>query len=184
MQRISILLFLLVFSFAGAVQAQAPAPKPDPELRKLSVQLGHWTYEGKYKPGPLVGPGGNFTGDFTGQMILGGFFFQGRWTEKGPTGEERGLEIDGYDSVNRDFASNWYMSDGSRFSGVLTFAGNTYTYVGKLIAAEKEYQFKVTYVLAPDLTTATEKGEISTDGKTWTLFGEEKWTKAQPAAKN
>ena len=54
MQRISILLFLLVFCSATAMQAQAPAPKPDPEVKKLHVWVGHWTYEGEYKPGPLA----------------------------------------------------------------------------------------------------------------------------------
>jgi hypothetical protein len=52
MRRISLLLFLLVFCSATAMQAQAPAPKPGPEAKKLSVYLGHWTYEGESKPGP------------------------------------------------------------------------------------------------------------------------------------
>jgi len=59
MQRISALLFLLVFCFATAMQAQAP--KPDPEMKKLGVLVGHWTYEGEYKPGPL-GPGSKIVG--------------------------------------------------------------------------------------------------------------------------
>jgi hypothetical protein len=183
MTRVSVLLFLLLFCFATAMQAQAPAPKPDPEVKKLSVELGHWTYGGEYKPGPLVGQGGKFTGDATCQMILGGFFLQCQWAEKWPAGEGRGLEIDGYDPVNKNFSSAMYFDDGSRFSGVLTFAGNTYTYVGKLAATGKQYQFKASFVLAPDLKSATEKSELSTDGKTWTPFGEEKWTKAAPVPK-
>jgi len=47
----------------------------------------------------------------------------------------------------------------------------------------KQYQLKENFILAPDLTTATDKSEISVDGKTWTTFGETKWTKVQPAAK-
>lgn len=56
MQRISLLFAVLVVWFIAAVQAQAPVPKPGPEIRKLHVLVGHWTYEGEYKPGPL-GPG-------------------------------------------------------------------------------------------------------------------------------
>jgi hypothetical protein len=82
MQRFHILLFLLVACFATAMQAQSQAPKPDPEMKKLHVFVGHWTYEGEATPGPL-GPGGKFAGEYDGQMILGGFFYQGRWTEKG-----------------------------------------------------------------------------------------------------
>ena len=180
MKPIGILLFLLVFCFATAMQAQAP--KPDSELKKFGALTGHWTYEGEYTPGPQ-GPGGKFTGDYTGQMVLGGFFFQGRWTEKGPAVEDKGFEIDGYDPVNKGFFSNWYASDGFRFLGGLTFAGNTYAYAGKVVMAGKQYQFRGTFVFGPDLTTGTFKTEISADGQTWTTFVEEKWTKAKPAPK-
>jgi hypothetical protein len=182
MQRISILLLVLVVCFATAMQAQAPAPKPGPEVKKLRVGgVGHWTYEGEAKPGPL-GPGGKFTGEFTGQMILGGFFFQGRWTEKGPAGETHGLEIDGYDPVNKNFSSGFYSDDGSTFSGVLTITGNTWTYAGRFVVGGKENQFKGTFVLTPDLASATYKTEISADGTTWTPLGESRWTKVKPAA--
>jgi hypothetical protein len=182
MKRISILLLLLVVCFATAMQAQAPAPKPDPELKKLSVIVGHWTYEGEFKPGPL-GPGGKVTGDWTAQMILGGFFLQGRFTEKGPAGEARGLRIYGYDPVNKNFPVQGYGDNGSTLSGVLTLTQNTYIFTGKLVVAGKQYQFKGTFVLAPDLASATQKAEISVDGKTWTPWFEEKFTKVKPAAK-
>jgi hypothetical protein len=182
MTRTSALLFILVVCFATAMQAQAPAPKPGPEVKQLRALVGHWTYEGEYKPGPL-GPGGKYTGEFTCQMILGGFFLQIRWTEKGPAGETRGLEIDGYDPVNKNLSAEAYSDDGSRFSGVVTVTGNTRTYAGKAVAAGKQYQIKDSLILAPDLTSATEKAEISADGKTWTPLFESKWTKVQPATK-
>jgi hypothetical protein len=182
MTRISALLFLLVFCFATAMQAQAPAPKPDPALKKLSVLVGHWTYEGESKPGPL-GPGGKFTGEYTARMILGGFFLQAGSTEKGPAGETRGLEIEAYDPVNKNFVSNWYLSDGSRFSGVLTVSEKTLAWAGKFLLPGKQYQFKGTFVLATDLASGTYKEELSADGKTWTPLGESRWTKAKPAAK-
>lgn len=182
MQRISILLLVLVVCFATAMQAQAPAPKPDPELKKLSVLVGHWTYEGEYKPGPL-GPGGKITGEYTGQMILAGFFYQARWTEKGPAGETRGLDIEAYDPVNKNFVSNWYLSDGSRFSGVSAVSEKTYAIAGKFLLTGKQYEFKDTLILAADLMSVTERGEISADGKTWTPWFENKWTKVQPAPK-
>ncbi len=182
MKRTIALRFLLAFCSATVMRAQAPAPKPGPEVKKLHADLGHWTYEGEAKPGPW-GPGGKFTGEFDGRMILGGFFFQGRWTEKGPTGEDRGIELDGYDPVNKNFSSELYFDDGSRFSGALTVAGNTWTYEGKLVMAGKQYQFKGTFVFAPDLASGTYKTEISLDGKTWTTSGESKWTKVQPAPK-
>jgi hypothetical protein len=181
-RRITILLFLSVFCFTTVMQAQAPAPKPDPEMKKLHVFVGHWTYEGEAKPGPL-GPGGKFAGEYDGQMILGGFFFQGRWTEKGPTGETGGLEIDWYDPVNKNLVGNCYLSEGNRLPWVFTVAGNTYTFAGKLAVAGKQYQYKGTFTFAPDLASATLKEEISVDSKTWTPLRESQWTKAKPAPK-
>ena len=182
MTRISVLLFVLVVFFATAMRAQAPAPKPDPEVKKLHAVVGHWTYEGEVKPGPW-GPGGKFTGEDNCQMILGRFFFQCQLTGKVAEREMRLLEIDGYDPVNKNFSSEFYFDDGSRFSGVLTITGNTWTWTGKWAVAGKQYQLKENFILAPDLTSATDKSEISVDGETWTTYGETKWTKAKPAPK-
>jgi hypothetical protein len=176
------LLFVLVVFFPMTIQAQPQAPKPDPEVRKLHAMVGHWTYEGEYKPGPL-GPGGKFTGEDNCQMILGGFFLQCQGAEKGPRGEGRVLELHGYDPVNKNFISDTYGDGGGRFSGVLTISGNTWTYEEKWAVAGKQYRVKDSMVLAPDLTTGTDKVEISSDGTTWAPFWETKWTKAKPAPK-
>ena len=182
MARTIALLFLLAFCSATAIQAQAPAPKPDPEVKKMHAWVGHWTFEGEIKAGPL-GPAGKHTGEMACQMILGGFFLQCRWTEKGPAGETWGLEIDEYDPVSKDFSSEIYFGGGGRFSGTLTIAGNTWTYTGKWTVAGKQYQLKDSYTFAPDLTSATQTAEISADGETWTPFVESEWTKAKPAPK-
>ncbi len=164
------------------ISVQASAPKPDPEVKKLSVLVGRWTFKGKYKAGPL-GPGGKVTGEYTGRMILGGFFFQGRFTENAPFGEMGGLEVEAYDPSNKSFVSNWYLSGGATISGTLTVSGNTFTWEGKLMAAGNQYQYKQTLIVAADLTRWTIKSEISVDGKTWSPWFEEKGTKVKPAAK-
>jgi len=182
MQRISVLLFLLVFCSATAMQAQAQAPKPGPEVKELQAWMGNWMFEGEFKTGPL-GPAGKHTGEMTCQMILGGFFLQCRFTEKGPAGELHGLEIDGYDPANKNFSSEIYFGGGGRFSGVLTISGKTWTYAGNWTIAGKQYQLKDSYTFAPNSTSATQKTEISADGETWTPFVESRWTKVKPAAK-
>ena len=164
------------------ISVQAPVPKPDPEVKRLQVLVGHWTFKGEFKAGPL-GSGGKATGDWTSQMILGGFFLQGQLTEKGPAAERRALMLAGYDPVNKNFPTQFYYDDGSRFSGVLTITGNTWTYEGKWTAAEKQYRVQISFMYAPDFTSATEKAEISADGETWTPFVEAEWTKIKPAAK-
>lgn len=182
MTRISVLLFVLVVFFATAMQAQAQAPKPGPEVKKLHAVVGHWTFDGEQNPGPL-GPGGRFTGEDNCRMILGGFFFQCQMSAKVAGADMRLLEIDGYDPVNKNFSTEMFFGDGSRISGVLTISGNTWTYEEKWAVAGKQYQVKDSFVLAPDLTTGTDKMEISSDGTTWAPFSETKWTKVQPAAK-
>ena len=50
-------------------------------MKKLHVLIGHWTYEGEYKPGPLGG-GSKVKGVWDARMILGGFFLHEEVNEK------------------------------------------------------------------------------------------------------
>ena len=141
------------------ISIQAPAPKPGPEVKKLHADLGHWAYEGEAKPGPGC-LGGKFTGEMTCQMILGGFFLQGRLSGKVAESEMHVLEIAGYDPVNKNFSGDYYYGDGSKHSGALTITGNKWTYAGKWSVAGRQYQLKYSFVFAPDLTSATEKADL------------------------
>jgi len=182
MQRISILLFASVFCFATPMQAQAPAPKPNLEVKKLLPLVGRWTYEEEDKPGPL-GAGGKSSGEYTAQMILGGFFMQGVEREKGAAGKMLALGIEAYDPSTKNFTSNWYYSDGTVFSGTLTASGNTFTWAGKLVVAGKQYLMKEPFVISPDLMSGTITEEISVDGKTWVPAAVVKCAKVKPAPK-
>jgi hypothetical protein len=179
MRRFSILQLLLLVICCASAQAQMA--KPGPELKPLHLIAGHWTYTGDYKPGPL-GPGGKVTGEQNNQIILGGFFLQLEFTEKGPQASQ-GLEIDGYDPVSKNFTYSGYEGDGSTYSGVETINGNTWTWEGKLRVAGKEFGFKGTNVFAADSMSYVSKGELSADGKTWMPWFEQKYTKEAAAKK-
>jgi hypothetical protein len=181
-KQIGILLFLLVVCSITAMQAQAQAPKPDPQVKKLNAVVGHWTFEGEQKPGPL-GPGGKFAGEYTAQIILDGFFMQSVEKEKGAGGKMLALGIEAYDPVNKNFTSNWYYSDGTIFSGTLSVSGKTFTWAGKLVVAGKQYLVKEPLEVSPDLMSATMKNEISLDGITWVPSMEGKLVKVKPAGK-
>jgi len=173
---------LVLLVFALSIWAQTTAPKPDPEFKKFDVFLGHWTYEGEYKAGPL-GPGSKVTGEETGKRILGGFFIQFQFTERGAMGETRGVEIVGYDPANKALFSNEYYDNGTTASGAYVFNGSTVTYLGKFLVGGKPYMVKNTMIFAADWMSFAAKGEISTDGKAWAPSFEGQFMKAKPVPK-
>ena len=182
MKPIRALPLLLLIWFVTAMQAQAPAPKPDAQLNKLHAFVGHWTMEGETLDGPL-GPGGKFTGEYTAQMILGGFFLEAQWTEKDSSGVSRSLEITGYDPATKNLVSHGYGDDGGGWSGVMTLSGSTWTYRGTNWVAGKPYRSRSSDTFAPDLMSITSKFEVSTDGTTWQPVTLAKWTKVPAAPK-
>jgi hypothetical protein len=181
MHRTELLLTLIVICLVPALRAQTTAPKPDPEMKKLDVLVGHWTYEGEYEPGPL-GLVGKVKGVWDARMILGGFFLYEDVNEKVGTGESHALGIESYNPASKQFITNWYQSDGSRYSGTLTITGNTVVWTGPMEFAGKHYQFREIFACAPDFMSGTSKREFSTDGQRWTPFWEAKFVKAKPAA--
>jgi hypothetical protein len=182
MKRAAYAFCAIVVLFAFHARAQAPAPKPAPELQKLQVLVGHWTYEGEDKGG-LSGRPGKFTGDYTGRMILGGFFFQDESVEKGPGGEMRSLDIYRYDPENKDFPFNQYLTDGSASSGTLTVSGNTFKWESPVVVKGQKYLVRDTFLYDPVSQSFAGKAEISADGKTWRLWYEAKYTKVNPVPK-
>ncbi len=171
MKRIAVCVCMAMLSVAVVARAQTPAPKPGAEWQKMAVFLGHWTYEGAYKPGPF-GPGARVTGEETLEMVLGGFFIQGRWVEKRASGELRGLEIFGYNPATKNYPQSQYTDDGGMASGAMTVSGNTWNLLGEGVSAGKSYRSRYTMTFAADAMSMGMKTELSTDGNSWTPFGE------------
>lgn len=182
MKKIAVLSVLFAICFAIAAQTQTAAPKPAPELKQLHGLLGHWTYTCDYEATPL-GPASKVTGEYTNQMILGGFVLKGQWKEKGPSGEAEGLEIFRYDPENKSLAVSGYMNDGSTYSGTLAVKGTTLTNSVKFFIEGKPYESRATITYAADWMSADWKAEISADGKTWSPWFVQKMTKEKPPAK-
>jgi hypothetical protein len=180
MARTSILLLLLVFCSGTAVQAQAP--KPGPATKKLLLFTGHWMSEGELKPRPF-GPGGKFTEEGTGRMILNGFFLERRGKGKGPNGDFEFVEFDWYDPNTKSLTYAEYRGSGHVYSGGSAFEGNVCTYKSKGTVERKQYETRFTYTFAEDGMSYVLKAEFSPDGKAWTIIGEGKATKVRPPAK-
>jgi hypothetical protein len=166
---------------ARAQQANQPA-KPDPALKKLIVYVGAWSYEGAYRAGPL-GPAGKYRGKASGEMILRGSFLEWRWDdEPGSAAASRGFEIIAYDATTRQYPSSLFGDDGAFGSATCVFAGRTATVSAKLVVAGKAVRVRTTQAFAPDLTSFSQKTEISVDGKSWIPFSDARFTKVKAAA--
>ena len=176
MKRFIALSGLVVLVVAISSWAQMQAPKPDPEIKKFDAFLGHWTYTVEYKAGPL-GPAAKASGEVTIKDILGGFFYENKVMEKGPSGDTQMLEIIGYDPANKTFTSNEFHGDGIVFTGTYTASGNTWTYLGKSTIGGKAIEAKNVLTLTDDRMSVLAKGELSVDGKTWVPWLEAKYTK-------
>ena len=177
-RRFVILLLFCIVCYSAFTYGQTVAPKPDPAFQKLQIFLGHWTYKGEYKPGPL-GPGGKVDGEYNYQFVLNGFLVEGHTTEKMAQGVTHFLEIDSYDPRSKSILMNVYTDDGSRYSGVIATSNDSVTWAGKLQFGDTEYHFRQVFVISKDHLTAQEHGEISADGKTWIPFFEASCTKRQ-----
>ena len=182
MKRTLIAVALVMLLVAVAVQAQAPAPKPGPEHKKLEVWVGNWTLQGEAKAGPL-GPARKYSMKCNWQMTLGGFVLEGRFDSKSESGDAQGLQIMAYDAANKNYTLATYFSDGGIQYGTVTVSGNTWSVKGSVIAGGKQYQWRGADVLSGDLMADTFTAEISTDGKTWLPWVEEKLTKIKATPK-
>ena len=182
MRALIALIVAACFSVSALAQQPTQSPKPDPELKKLAVYVGQWRYEGESKPGPL-GPPGKIVGEATSEMILRGFFLDWRWKEQANGAETRGLEILGYDPINKSYASTAYMDNGSSSSGAYVFSGNTSNYSGKLAVGGKLYLLRYTETFAADLMSFVQRAEVSVDAKAWVPLSEIKYAKFKPIPK-
>jgi Protein of unknown function (DUF1579) len=180
MKKIAALLFVFVVCLPAALQAQAP--KPDPSLLKLKPLIGHWMYEGEYKPGAW-GPGSKVRGEYTERYILQGFALEARSVEKVGDQAAHYLEIDAFDSLNKDITFSVWSDAGTHYSGTISAAGNTITWEGTVVAGGKQYRIREPAVFSEDLMSCTLKGEISTDGKAWSPYFEATYTRVEPTEK-
>jgi len=165
----------LVGLAAVAAAAQAPMPKPGPPQKRLEVFVGNWTFEGEFKTG-TIGQGGKVKGTETGQM-LGGFFVERHYKERGPSGERRGVHVFGFDPVKKTYITSDFDSMGGFGSGTASTSGTTWTFSERRVGGGKPLQNRCELSFAPGNLSFTVKCKVSTDGQTWTPGFEGRWIK-------
>jgi hypothetical protein len=165
MKRIPLIIGIVTLVLGAALLARQTNSSAEQES-KLAVYVGQWTYEGEYSPS-FSATAGKVTGEAAGAMILGGHFLEWQMIERGPGGETRGLEIVGYDPVNKNYPSRVFSDDGSMITGVYALEKNVSRFTAKMIAGGKEQLIRITEVFEADLMSFRQEAEISDDGHTW-----------------
>jgi hypothetical protein len=162
---------LFPFILAGGLlsvlaQPPSPQPKPGPEHQKLRLWSGVWAYEGEAYS-TFLGPGGKFSGTMTGRLTAGGFGLECVFSERGPWGETRIVEMDGYDPVAKNYPYLSVASNSNIYRGAFTVQGTVAKWEGVSIVNGKQYRDRGTDAVSPDGMNIDKRGELSQDGKTW-----------------
>jgi len=168
--------------FVGAAFSQQPSqsPAPSPGLKALDVWVGDWTTETDVTTTPL-GPGGKFSGKLTVRWILNGFFLEMRVQMNGNGVDLEWIQFNWYDAAAKNYPAQGYTSFGITFSGSATVSDNVWTVAWTQSTGGIQYNCRQATAFAADGMSYTSKTEISTDGKTWTLWNESKGTKVKSA---
>jgi len=174
----TLLTLIAAACFLGTAYGQTPNPAP--EYRAYDVWVGVWQYEGQSLASPL-GPAGKFTGKQTVRWILNGFFLEFRWDEKGPLGDLGAVELDWYDAKTQSYPYQGFQNNGDIYSATGTVTGNVWKSTGTTTHHGTNYQTRGLSTMAADGMSVVWKNEVSSDGKTWTVFAEGKALKSTPA---
>jgi hypothetical protein len=175
MKRTVVAVGLMLLLFAVAAQAQIPAPKPGPEHQKLGSFVGNWKWEGEYRASPFS-PAGKVVGTSACTWFEGGFHVVCQATEQDPTGSYKFMRIRGWNPEQKSYEWNDIDSRGAMNSIRFTVSGNTWTGLYYQKVGAKPYHIRLTAVVNSP-TLITYKVEHSEDGKTWTIFYEDKTMK-------
>ena len=155
-----------------------PTPKSGPEHKKMEALVGTWTYEGDAKKSAF-GPPGRVSGTDVFEMLPGGLYIQHHYDEKNPLGNMKGTEIWAYDPVKKVYTNSYFNSTGEFGSGTGTLSGNTWIFTGSAVTYDAKTAYWRYTINVTSPTSFTGKGEASSDGKTYVLGFEGKWTKVK-----
>jgi hypothetical protein len=162
-------LFAIVACPRWAAAQAVEQPKPGPEHKQLERWVGKWTYSGEAHANPFQ-PAGKFNGALTRRMVLGGFFLEEHWEDKGESGYlAQGIFLTGHDPKTKKFIQYSFENDGSANPFSVTIDGNSWSGKGtRTDRRGKAHDLRVASQLSEDGTTERGKMEYSSDaGKTW-----------------
>jgi hypothetical protein len=136
--------------------------------------VGEWNYEGVLKESPFYPSRseGKFAGKQTARMILGGFFLEKRWQDKGESGYvAEGIDTRGYDPKAKKYVDYGIENDGTAGgTGSTTVSDNVWTSLWSRTDRDgQEYKVQYRQTFSADGRTVAGTQEYSQDdGKSWT----------------
>jgi len=171
MKRMAIIVCLVVFFPAIPVWAQTKTVQPGPEYNVLNAWTGDWAIQGEAKD-TESGPAYKVYWTLKGQRILGGFFLEVHHRQEGAGVVVNGLEVTGYDPIEKTCTTHVYNDDGSLiisksiFISERTVVENGMSY----FPDGNVYKWRTTWNFGPDWKSLSVKQENDKDGTWWTSF--------------
>lgn len=175
MKRVGLLL-VIPFVIASTVAVGGQAPQPGPEAQKLAMFVGTFEYEGAAVASP-VGPAAKMAGKMTGRLLAGGSALELSGAESGPFGGVQWGELHTYDRSRKAYRLLGYQVGDQLWHGTSTVTGNTWRFATTWVIKGVSYYSRVELTFSADGRSYDWKAEVSTDGKTFVPFGQQKGKK-------
>jgi hypothetical protein len=167
------LLLTVPLIIAAVAGGSAQAPQPSAEAKKLAIFVGTFEYEGASVAGPL-GPAAKMSGKQTGRLLAGGAALEITGAETGPFGGVQWGEIHTYDPSQKAYRLLGYQVGDQLWHGTSTSTGNTWRFATTWVIKGVTYYSRVELTFSADGRAFDWKNEVSTDGKTFVPFAQQK----------
>jgi hypothetical protein len=116
-------------------------------------------------------------GKQTGRLLAGGAALEITGNEIGPFGGVQWGEVHTYDPSQKAYRLLGYQVDGQLWHGTSTVTGNTWRFATTWVIKGVPYSSRVEMTFAADGRSFDWKAEVSTDGKTFVPFAQQKGKK-------
>lgn len=171
------LLLTVPLVIAAVARGSAQAPPPSAEAKRLAMFVGTFEYEGASVNSPL-GPAAKMSGRMTGRLLAGGHTLELTGGDaSGPFGGVQWGELHAYDAAGKVYRVMGHQADGQVWYGSSSVTGNVWRFTFTWVVKGVAYQSRTELAFAADGRTYDWKSEVSTDGKTWVPFGQQKGKK-------
>jgi hypothetical protein len=124
---------LSTLAWTGAAGAQTPPTARTPEIERMGGYIGDWSFQETFRAAPGA-PAQVLKGTWQARW-LGDRQVEWRWRAVSADGEAAGVQVEGWDPEKKASFASWHVSDGSRGTATVRWAGTTAAHDGSLFSA-------------------------------------------------